>query len=103
MSAKDDFFDLFRLRSCRGTDATFDPRGHKMDDERVSHQPPSSQLLVVAPGNLAQNSVIVQNASSVVTTGLSELSPGMWRNFPKTVLTESNYLFYNISIGSIRK
>lgn len=50
-----------------------------MDDDRVP-QHPSSQLLVVAPGNLASNSVIVQNASSIVTSGVSELSPGMWHS-----------------------
>lgn len=90
LSAKDDFFDLFRLRSCRGTDATFDPRGYIMDDDRVTHQPPSSQLPTLAPGNLTPNSVIVQNASSVVTVGLSELSSGMW-----TIIFQ---LFRNIDI-----
>ncbi|XP_065201989.1 hepatocyte nuclear factor 4-gamma-like isoform X2 [Planococcus citri] len=52
-----------------------DPVGHAiMDDDHVP-QPPSSQLLVVAAGNLAPNSVIVQNASPIVTGGVSELSP----------------------------
>ncbi|XKL65407.1 hypothetical protein PGB90_008827 [Kerria lacca] len=44
-----------------------------MDDDCVQ---PASSILVVASGVLSTNSAIVQNASSVTTNNLSELSPG---------------------------
>ncbi len=54
------------------------PRGQpEMDDDRV--QPPPA-LLVVAPGALSSNSVIVQSNAPVGATTLSELAPGK-RNF----------------------